>query len=322
MNVSSTQIRCLQGQEDRLDRFLARQLELTRSQAKRLIQQGHVFLMGRPARPSTWVEPGALVQVELPPPLPSGIQPEPMELAILYEDEDLLVLNKQAGLVVHPGPGHGRGTLVHGLLAHCPGIQSVGGPQRAGLVHRLDKDTSGLMVVAKTEMAHRSLSLQFKERRVSKDYLALVYGSVKERQGVVELPLGRNPADRVKISPRSGKGREARTRWEVLAWLGQVTWLRARPETGRTHQIRVHLASMAHPVVGDGLYGGKGRWKALPQGPAREALARVERQLLHAWRLSFEHPATREGASFEAPIPRDMALVLGSLGLDPSAWAS
>ncbi|MEJ5376089.1 MAG: RluA family pseudouridine synthase [bacterium] len=312
--------RCAEGQQGRLDRFLALALQMPRSQVKKLIQEGHVLLNGRPARPSAWVEAEALVQVCFPPPSPSGLEPEPMELDIIYEDQDVLVLNKQAGLVVHPGAGHPRGTLVNGLLAHCPAIRGVGGQERAGLVHRLDKDTTGVMVVAKSDRAHRLLSLQFKERKVLKDYLALVYGQVQDEKGVVELSLGRDPTDRLKISSRSRKTREARTQWEVLARTGQVTWLRARPETGRTHQIRVHLASMGNPVVGDPLYGGKGRWKCLQGGKQREVLRKVERQLLHAWRLCFHHPLKEERLCFQARIPQDLALVLEALGVDPSAW--
>lgn len=318
--MSAEKLRCVQGREDRLDRFLARELDVTRSQVKRLIQEGRVLLNGKPARPSSWVEAGALVQVCLPPPTPSGLEPEPMELDILYEDQELLVLNKQAGLVVHPGAGHLRGTLVNGLLAHCPAIRGVGGLERAGLVHRLDKDTTGAMVVAKTERAHRLLSLQFKERRVRKDYLALVWGLVGEERGVVELSLGRDPRHRLRISTRSRRSREARTAWEVMARLGRTTWLRARPETGRTHQIRVHLASMGHPVVGDPLYGGKTGWKALSPDEGREVLGKVERQLLHAWRLCFDHPLSGERLCFQAPIPNDLACVLQGLGLDPSPW--
>lgn len=318
--MNPEQFRCAEGLEDRLDKFLARELNMTRSRVKKLIQEGHVLLNGKPARPSAWVEAADLVQVYLPPASPSGLEPEPMELAIIYEDEELLVLNKQAGLVVHPGAGHPRGTLVNGLLAHCPGIRGVGGLERAGLVHRLDKDTSGAMVVAKTEKAHRLLSLQFKERRVAKDYLALVWGLMREDKGLLELSLGRDPRDRLRISTRSRRTREARTVWEVLARLGKTTWLKAKPETGRTHQIRVHLASMGHPVVGDSLYGGKSGWKALCSGEDRQVLGKVGRQLLHAWRLCFDHPLSGKRVCFQAPIPDDLAWVLQALGLDPSPW--
>lgn len=314
------QIRFQEPEEDRLDRFLARNLQVSRTQVKHLIDQGLVCLNGRPARAGARLRPGDLLEVSISPPSPSRLEPELMDLPILYEDEEILVLDKPPGLVVQPGAGHHSGTLVHALLARCPSIGSVGGPERAGLVHRLDKDTSGVMVVAKTDRTHSNLSLQFKERKVSKDYLALVYGLVKERQGSVELALGRDLRDPKRISPRSRRTREARTRWEVLVWLGEVTWLVAKPETGRTHQIRVHLSSMGHPVVGDRLYGGRSRWKGLAPGPARDALAQVNRQLLHAWRLCFEHPEKGARVSFQAPIPQDMALILKSLGLDPSPW--
>lgn len=309
-----------QGPEERLDKFLALALDVSRAQVKRLLEQGLVWVNQKRAKAAYRLRTGDLLMVSLPPSTTSRLEPEHMDLSILYEDEEILVLNKPPGLVVQPGAGHRHGTLVHGLLAYCPTVGEVGGPERAGLVHRLDKDTSGVMVVAKTECAHRSLALQFKKREVDKDYLALVYGSVKGPRGSVELALGRDSRDPKRISPRSRRVREARTHWEVLLWLEHVTWLALRPETGRTHQIRVHMSSIGHPVVGDPLYGGKGRWKAIPHGKARQALAMANRQMLHAWRLCFQHPATVQRVCFEAPIAEDMVTLLNELGVDPSPW--
>lgn len=311
----------LQGQE-RLDRFLASVLEISRSQVKRLIEEGFVSVNGKEAKASSKVKRGDVIRVSLPPPSPPRLEPEPMELEVLYEDDELMVIAKPPGLVVQPGAGHPSGTLVNALLARCPTLLSVGGGQRAGLVHRLDKDTSGVIVIAKTDRAHALLAAQFKERTVHKEYLALVYGVMPKEKGVVELPLGRDRKDPKKISSRTRRPKEARTHWEVLAWFEGTTWLKLRPETGRTHQIRVHMAAIGHPVVGDPMYGGRGRWKGMRPGKERDVLARVTRQLLHAWKLSFIHPGIMEKMSFTAPLSQDIADVLEEIGLDSSPWRS
>jgi 23S rRNA pseudouridine1911/1915/1917 synthase len=306
--------------EERLDVFLSKRLGISRSQAKNMIQEGLVQLNARPGKASARLKRGDKLQVSLVEAAPPRLVPQPMDLDIVYEDEEILVLSKPAGLVVQPGAGHFSATLVHGLLAHCPKIGGVGGEARAGLVHRLDKDTSGVMVVAKTQMAHDALSRQFSQRRVHKEYLALVHGRMSQRSGTVETPLGRDRKDPKRISTRPRKPKEAVSRWELLAWLGTTSWLKVIPETGRTHQIRVHMASIGHPVVGDPLYGGKRRLKDLSPDPQKNLLMRVKRQLLHAWRISIEHPSSGERLWFQVPIPGDMEMVLRDLGLDPAPW--
>lgn len=297
---------------ERLDLFLVRSLrDLTRSQIKRLITSGFVLVNGERAKAGVLLRTGDLVDVSIPPSPPCQLQPEVVRFDVLYEDPWVLVLNKPAGLVVHPGPGHPSGTLVHGLLAHCPAIETVGGRERAGLVHRLDKDTSGVMIVAKTPEAHLALSRQFKEHTAHKDYIALVHGTPERPSGSISSPLGRDRWDRKRISVRTRKPRTAVTHWQVLGLFEDYALLLVRPETGRTHQIRVHLACMHHPVAGDALYGpkasslgGKGRAPFAP------------RQLLHAASLSIEHPQSGQRQTFRAPLPRDLAEILQVL--DPT----
>jgi 23S rRNA pseudouridine1911/1915/1917 synthase len=291
--------------------------DLSRSQIKRLIIAGNVLLSGKRVKAGALIRPGDWVEVRIPPSAPSHLEPEPIPLAILYEDSWLLAVDKPPGLVVHPGPGHPTGTLVHALLAHCPALDSVGGHQRAGLVHRLDKDTSGVMVVAKTTLAHRHLACQFKERTVEKEYLALVHGRLRDSSGTVDLSLGRDPGDRKRISVRSRTPRPAITHWQVLTWLPHTTLLRLRPQTGRTHQIRVHVATLGHPVVGDALYGSRSIARQVSREDVRSALLRVSRQLLHAERLSFDHPDGSGRISFRSPLPSDLVEILTDLGLEP-----
>jgi 23S rRNA pseudouridine1911/1915/1917 synthase len=241
------------------------------------------------------------VTVAIPPAEPLALTPEPIPLQILYEDEHLLVLNKPAGLVVHPGAGRATGTLVHALLAHCPNLPGIGGVERPGIVHRLDRDTSGVMVVAKSEAAHQSLSLQFKNRIVRKRYLALVHGEVRQEAGRIEAAIGRREHDRTRMGVKTAGGRMARTAYRVLRRLPGMTLVELGLETGRTHQIRVHLAHIGHPVVGDEVYGGRReRHGAAGVPPA-------PRQLLHAWWLGFRHPVHGEWLEFAAPIPADFA---------------
>jgi 23S rRNA pseudouridine1911/1915/1917 synthase len=294
---------------ERLDRFLARQFaDLTRSQVKRLIDGGWVRVNDRTAKAASGLQPGDRIHAIIPPSPPSELQPQPLPLAIIFEDNHLLVLNKPAGMVVHPGPGHASSTLVNALLAHSPGIATVGGAQRAGLVHRLDKDTSGIMVVAKTDRAHRHLTRQFKERRVVKEYIALVHGRVGEVCGTVSLSLGRDQSDRKRISTRTRKPREAITHWRSVHRFRSCTLLAVRPVTGRTHQIRVHLAAVHHPVVGDPLYRRHKR-------DSSKILPGLKRQFLHAFRLSFIHPETERSGVYLAPLPRDLSGALESMGL-------
>jgi len=290
---------------ERLDRYLSRVTGLPRSQVQRLINGGRVLVEGRRLKASAAVLPGQRIRLSIPPPQPSALTPEPIPLEILYEDTDLVVLNKPAGLVVHPAPGHSRGTLVHALLHHCLDLPGIGEERRPGIVHRLDKDTSGVMVVAKTDAAMASLAGQFKGRRVKKSYLALVHGEVKQMEGRVEAEIGRHERDRKRMAVRTRKGREAVTTYRVMQRLDGFTLLQVHPETGRTHQIRVHLSSIGHPVVGDKVYGGTREKKF--RVPGSGFRVRAERQLLHAWKLGLFHPKTNEWMEFEAPLPADFA---------------
>ncbi len=294
---------------ERLDAWLARRLPaLSRSRLQALIEDGHVLLDGAPARPSARLRPGQAVRVDVPAPVPAEPQPEDIPIAVVHEDAHLLVVNKPAGLVVHPGAGTSRGTLVNALLGHVKDLSGVGGVLRPGIVHRLDRGTSGLLVVAKDDETHRSLVRQFAGRTVEKEYLALVLGNPARDSGEIGSPIGRDPVHRQKMSVRAPRGREARTSWRVVERFDGAALLRVRIHTGRTHQIRVHLASIGHPVAGDPVYGGK---RALPsrRGAAREAFASLDRPALHAARLSFTHPTTGERLAFEAPLPAELESV-------------
>ena len=293
----------------RLDVYLSQKdATLSRSQARRLIDDGEALVDGRPARASHRLRPGEKVSLRRPPPLPSGIVPEEIPLYILYEDDAILVVDKPAGMVVHPAAGNYRGTLVNALQFHCRDLSGVGGVMRPGIVHRLDKGTSGLMVVAKSDEAHRHLAEQFKKRQVSKLYTALVHGSPKQDEGAVDAAVGRHPVERKKMSTASRRGKPALTRWRVLERYGAFTLLEAKIETGRTHQIRVHLGSLGHPVAGDSVYGGSKR--AIEPPALRTVLKKLARQALHASRLSFLHPVTGREMTFESPLPSDMAEVI------------
>ncbi len=287
---------------ERLDSFVARRCpEISRSQARRLIDSGLVLMDGQAARPASRVASGDRITVMVPPPEePEHLEPEPIPLTILYQDNDIIVIDKPPGLTVHPAPGHPRGTLVNALLAACPDLRGVGGALRPGIVHRLDKDTSGLMVIAKNDRAHRALSRQLKERTVHKTYLALVHGVPEPRQGTIEAPIGRHPRNRKKMAVVAG-GREAVTRYRVLEPLagGRYALVEAEPVTGRTHQIRVHMAAIGHPILGDCTYG------------KRSEL--IPRQALHAWRLAFAMPLSGRLVEFESPPPPDLRLALAKL---------
>jgi 23S rRNA pseudouridine1911/1915/1917 synthase len=299
----------LEEQGLRLDVYLSRKdATVSRSQARRLIDGGEALVDGRPARASHRLRPGERVSLRRPPPLPSGIVPEEIPLAILYEDDAILVVDKPAGMVVHPAAGNPRGTLVNALQFHCGNLSTIGGVMRPGIVHRLDKGTSGLMVIAKSDEAHRHLSEQFKKRQVSKHYAALVHGDFQEDEGVVDAPVGRHPVERKKMSTSSRRGKAALTRWRVLERYGAFTLLEAKIETGRTHQIRVHLGALGRPVAGDSVYGGSKRTLEPPE--LRVALKNLTRQALHAGRLSFRHPLTGREMTFESPLPADMAEVI------------
>ena len=302
----------------RLDTVIVAHLPtLSRSRASRLIRAGHITVNGHIRKPGYLTKPGDVVRSEIPSPEPIICRPEAIPLSILHEDSDVIVLNKPPGLVVHPGAGHKSRTLVNALLFHCPDLEGIGGNLRPGLVHRLDKDTSGTLVVAKNDMAHESLSHQFKKHQVQKRYLALVYGDVKASAGVIDLPIGRHPTDRKKMSTESRRSRLTETRWKVKKVFSGVTLLEIDLKTGRTHQVRVHCAAIGHPVVGDATYGRKRGWKDLPSRQTQEVVGTVRRQMLHAWQLTFLHPRTEQSMSFESPVAKDMASVLDALRTIP-----
>lgn len=277
----------------------------SRSLAASLVRNGKIRVKGTEKKPGYRVSAGDEIRGHIPPPEPVLFKPEPIKLDILFEDNHLIVINKEAGLVVHPAPGHYTGTLVNGLLYHCPDLTGVGGEIRPGIVHRLDKDTSGAIVVAKNDTVHNNLSLQFKSKKIKKKYLALVYGKMESDSGTISLPIGRHPIDRKKMSTISRKGRSAETLWKVRERFQGVTFLELNLKTGRTHQIRVHCATINHPIVGDSVYCSRKAGKNLVKS--------VPRQMLHAWRLGFTHPITQKFMSLEAPIPQDMSKVLNEL---------
>jgi 23S rRNA pseudouridine1911/1915/1917 synthase len=296
----------------RLDVFIAERLpDCSRSFAGQLITGEHVRVNGQVRKPAYRLKTGDIVSGCIPPPRPSGFLPEPIPLSILYEDEHIVVINKQAGLVVHPAPGHHSGTLVNGLLYHCADLGAIGDELRPGIVHRLDKDTSGTLVVAKNAAALEHLARQFKHRSVTKDYLALVHGDMPAESGTIRLPIGRHPVDRKRMSTRSRKGREAETGWRVARCLGGLTLIEFRLKTGRTHQIRVHCAAIQRPIVGDPIYGR--RPPAAGSVETQALLGRVRRQMLHAWRLEIAHPFAGERMRFESPLPEDMKNVITQL---------
>jgi len=293
---------------ERLDAYLARVSGLSRARIQRLIADGHVLVGDRPQKSHHRVGAGERVQLRIPQATPLDLTPEAIPLDILHEDEDLLVVNKPAGMVVHPGAGRITGTLVHALLAHCRSLPGIGGVERPGIVHRLDRETSGVLVVAKTEAAHQSLSRQFKGRLVKKRYLALVHGEVRQESGRIEAAIGRREHDRKRMGVRREGGREARTAFRVVRRLRGMTVLEVDLETGRTHQIRVHLAHIRHPVVGDQVYGGRRERRRAASG-----LLPADRQMLHAWRLGFHHPRTGAWLEIVAPIPEDLLRLSGPL---------
>jgi len=297
----------------RLDLFLARRLpQLSRSFIQKLAREGHVVVDGEPARPSSILRASQVVTVTIPPPAATSLVPEPIPLSILYEDEDLVVVDKAAGMVVHPGAGVRTGTLVHALLARGERWSSIGGEHRPGIVHRLDRGTSGVIVVARTDAAHRHLSAQFKDRTGVKTYTALCWGSAPSARFGVDLALGRDSVLRRRISGRTRKPRPASTQFAVLERMAGFTLLEARPRTGRTHQIRAHLKSLDLPIVGDREYGGE-RWRRLPAGPLRGLLEGFDRLALHASRLSFVHPSSGETMAFEAPLPLELRALLEAI---------
>lgn len=289
----------------RLDRWLSQTCaDLSRSRIQQLIKSGHVLLNGRASKAHHPLAESDVITLEPPPPVEVAAQPEDIPLDVVYEDDAVLVLNKPAGIVVHPSAGHEGGTLVNALLHHCKDLAGIGGELRPGIVHRLDKDTSGVMIVAKTEHAMQSLSRQFKERQVKKGYTALVRGHIVPENGDIETLIGRNPHNRKKMSARVDAGRTARTRYATVETYRDASLLDVTIETGRTHQIRVHMAHLGHPILGDREYG---RARTLPGD------VHVDRQMLHAGRITFEHPTHGATLEFTAPLPGDMRLLIQRL---------
>ncbi len=290
--------------------FLSRMaLELSRNQVQRLIENNHIQVNDKPQKASYRLRSGEQISVYLPPPPPSELVPEQLSLKVVFEDEHLIAINKPPGLVVHPATSHRKATLVHGLLYHCDHLADLGGPLRPGIVHRLDKDTSGILVVAKENSAYRHLSCQFKEKRVYKEYAALVYGRLRQSSGEFTAPIRRHPKNRKKMGIIAG-GREAFTFWWLETVFGEVSLVKVVIKTGRTHQIRVHFAHAHHPVVGDHTYGAKKRVRSVQDPLVRARLSKVRRQMLHARRLMLEHPATGETLDLSAPLPEDMSNLL------------
>lgn len=292
---------------------------VSRAWLQRAISEGRVLLNGRPSKASARVKHGDRIEIAWPARREARLEPEPLPLEVLYEDEDCLVVDKRPGWVVHPGAGHARGTLVHALLHHRPELQRIAGEGRPGIIHRLDKDTSGVMVVAKTPEAFNKLAGQFKQGSVEKEYLCVVWGKPRRPSGVIDRPIGRHRWDRKRMSSRfaAGRRRSAVTLWECVETfpLGpSAAWcslLRVRPLTGRTHQIRVHLSEEGHPLVGDRVYGRKRRWAA--ETGLWRLLGDFPRQALHALRLAFEHPRSGARVEFRAPLPDDMERLLAEL---------
>jgi 23S rRNA pseudouridine1911/1915/1917 synthase len=296
----------------RLDTLITSLLpEVSRNRAQKLIGAGMVTVNDRAPLKRYVARPSDILRITIPSPEEPVFEAEDIPLKVLYEDDELMAVLKPPGMVIHPAPGHRSGTLINALLHRSPLLSSVGGPGRPGIVHRLDKDTSGIVIVAKTDTAHRRVASLFARRAVSKTYLAAAAGSFRREEGTWDTPIGRDRKDRKKISSRTGRPRAAVTHWRLLSRLDGASLLEMRPETGRTHQIRVHLAESGHPVLGDVIYGPKPRaGSAYHRTSARYGFG--ERLALHAWKLRFRHPATGEALSLEAPLPQVFRKIMPS----------
>ncbi|BAU67022.1 pseudouridine synthase [Stanieria sp. NIES-3757] len=293
----------VQQTSDRLDRWLSSQLaDLSRSRLQKLIEEGNVQLNGQVCTSKKIkLTPGDCLEITIPSPEPLNLQAEDIPLDILYEDEDLIIINKPADLVVHPAPGHETGTLVHALLSHCDNLAGIGGVQRPGIVHRLDKDTTGAIVIAKNDYAHQHLQAQIKAKTARREYWGVVYGCYSDPEGKIDLPVGRHPVDRKKMAvvPSEKGGREAVTHWKILERLGNYTLMEFLLETGRTHQIRVHCSHTGHPIVGDSLY-----------SSGRSLKVNLSGQALHARKLILQHPVSEKIIEAIAPLPNQFTKLL------------
>ena len=283
-----------EGEASRLDAFLSAQLDgLSRSHIQKILKGGGVLVNGRPEKSSYRVAPGDQVELEVPEPEEPEILAEEMDLDILYEDRDIILINKPKGMVVHPAAGHYSGTLVNGLMAHCrEDLSGINGVLRPGIVHRIDMDTTGVLIACKNDFAHTSIAQQLKVHSITRKYYAIVHGVIREEEGTVNAPIGRHPTDRKKMSINTKNGREAITHYRVLQRFEKFTYVECQLETGRTHQIRVHMASIHHPLLGDTVY-----------GPAKCPVSGLQGQTLHAGVLGFIHPRTGEYMEFSAPLP-------------------
>ena len=291
----------------RADSLLARRLEgLTRSAAARLLEEGRVTDRGRPAAKNLRVQPGQVLEVQLPEPEEPEARPQNIPLDVVYEDRDVIVVNKPTGMVVHPAPGHPDGTLVNALLYHCgDSLSGIGGQKRPGIVHRIDRDTSGLIIAAKNDAAHLALAAQLADHTLARTYECLAVGNFREDSGTVDAPIGRHPVDRKKMSINEKNGKEAVTHYHVLKRFRRFTYVECQLETGRTHQIRVHMASIGHPLLGDQVY-----------GPAKVPFSGLQGQTLHAGVLGIIHPSTGEYMEFHAPLPEYFEKLLRKLEQD------
>ena len=316
--MNESRIHIVSGDESglRLDHFLTiREETLSRSFIQKLIKEKFITVNSNPSKPSYKLRDNDKVEVILPEPKPSHAQPENIPLNVLHEDDSLIVINKPAGMVTHPAAGHYSGTLVNAILAYCPDLSGIGGVQRPGIVHRLDKDTSGVLVVAKSDFAHQSLAFQFKEHQVKKIYHALICGIPAQDDGTIIAPIGRSTRNRKKMAVTNIRSREAITHFKIIERYDGFSFVEVMPETGRTHQIRVHFAHIGHPVVGDQVYGG-GHKRAIREANSfrqKQIMTELNRQALHAHLLGFLHPATEEYVEFIAPIPEDIQAILDVL---------
>jgi len=305
---------------ERIDKFLSRQIGvLSRSQVKRLITESEVLVDGKPVRPSHLVDSGESIRVTIPGPAPVAAEPEEIPLNIIFEDESIIVLDKQAGIVVHPARGNLHGTLVNGLLHYSSTLSSVGGPFRPGIVHRLDKGTSGLLIIAKNDQVHASISNMFMARKIKKEYTAVVWGKMPNKNGEISYAVGRNKKDRTKMTVDEN-GKSAVTRFTVKAEMDFTSLVNLLPVTGRTHQLRVHLSHTGNQIFGDKEYGGRGRMAGMVTPERRKvavkALDLISRQALHASRLTMVHPVTGKEVVFDSPLPDDIKSVLTALEFD------